>query len=181
MGRRYGVPVMAQGVVTDAKAPGAQAGWEKMANGLVAALAGSDVVNGLGLLDSHQTLSLEQLVIDDEIFRVIRRIRRGFGAEPERLMLDLIQEVGIGGNFLGKRSTLDLLKAGEHFEPGLGQRGSYDAWLRRGQSELDLARERAERILRVHEPPALPPAVDEALGAILERASGPAARELSHG
>jgi len=170
MGHHYGVPVMAQGVVSDAKVPGPQAAWEKMASGLTAALAGSDVVNGLGLLDSHQMLSLEQLVIDDEIFRGIRAVARGFAADEPHFMLELIGEVGIGGNFLGKRATLDFLKAGEHFTPRLNQRGSYDAWAKRGKSEVEAAGERARDLLRDHEVMPLAPDVDRALDAIVARA-----------
>jgi len=170
IGHHYGVPVMAQGVVTDAKTPGVQAGYEKMASGLTAALAGSDVINGLGLLDSHQLMCLEQLVIDDEIFRMIRRVVRGFEADREHLMLDLIGEVGIGGNFLGKRSTLKYLKAGEHFQPRFSHRGSYDSWLRRNQSELDTAREQVRRILKEHGVLALPAEAARGLREILGRA-----------
>jgi trimethylamine--corrinoid protein Co-methyltransferase len=172
MGARYGVPVMAQGMVTDAKHPGFQAGSEKMENGLVAALAGADVVNGLGLLDSSQVLSLEQMVLDDEAFRSIRRVAAGFEADPSRLMSELVAEVGPGGNFLGKRATLAYLKAGEHFEPRLGQRGSWDAFERRGRSELELARERVSRLLRDHQTAPLAPEVERALGEVLERAGG---------
>jgi trimethylamine--corrinoid protein Co-methyltransferase len=180
MGHHYRVPVMAQGFVSDAKAPGAQAASEKTASGLVAALAGSDVINGLGLLDSHQTLSLEQLVLDDEICRSVRGLTRGFEVDAKHLQLELIGEVGIGGNFLGKRSTLEFLKAGEHFEPRLNQRGSYDTWLRRGKGEIELARERAQKILREHAAPELPADVAKAFDEIVGRAQQ-ATEEVRHG
>lgn len=170
MGRHYGVPVMAQGLVSDAKAPGPQAAAEKTASGLVAALAGSDIVNGLGLLDSSQLLSLEQMVLDDEVFRGIRRVAGGFETDAPRLLLDLVDEVGVGGNFLSRRATLDYLKAGEHFDARLGQRGSYDAWSRRGADELAPARARVDALLRDHVVPPLSEDTDRALAAILERA-----------
>jgi trimethylamine--corrinoid protein Co-methyltransferase len=171
MGRHYGVPVMTQGMVSDAKQPGPQAGAEKVTSGLVAALAGADIVNGLGLIDSSQLLSLEQMVLDDEAFRGIRRVAQGFETDEARLMTDLVAEVGPGGNFLGKRATLAYLKAGEHFEPRLGQRGSWDAWSRRGKSELDLARERVDRLLGQHVVPPLPAETERALAQVLGRAS----------
>ena len=181
MGRRYRVPVMAQGFVSDAKAPGAQAAWEKTVRGLVAALAGSDAINGLGLLDSHQTLSQEQLVIDDEICRTVRRVASGFEADARHLLLDLVSEVGIGGNFLGKRTTLDFLRAGEHFEARLSHRGPYDAWLGRGKSEVDLARERAVSLLSRHEVLPLQGDVAKALDGIVERAAKATAAGERHG
>lgn len=170
MAHHYGVPAMAQGVVTDAKTPGFHAGMEKMASGLTAALGGSDVVNGIGLLDSHQLLSLEQLVLDDELFRGVRRVASGFDTGQDRALLDLIEAVGCGGNFLGQRRTLEFLRRGEHFDPRLGQRGSYDDWSRRGRSEVAAARERAAALLRDHEPARLSRDVDAALTAIVARA-----------
>jgi trimethylamine--corrinoid protein Co-methyltransferase len=170
MGHYYGVPVMAQGVVTDAKAPGLQAGWEKMASGLVAALAGSDVINGLGLLDAHQLLSLEQMVFDDEIARMIRGTARGFEMDSERMMAHLIREVGCGGNFLGQRATLDFLKRGEHMEPHLGQRVSHDRWLKGQGCDVSTARSKAASILRDPAQSRLPEGVDRDLMGIVSRA-----------
>jgi len=171
MAHHYGVPVMAQGMVSDAKQPGAQAAAEKVTSGLVAALSGADIVNGLGLLDSSQLLSLEQMVLDDEAFRGLRRVAQGFETDAERLMTELVAEVGPGGNFLGKRATLAYLKAGEHFEPRLGQRGSWDAWSRRGRTELATARDRVETLLAEHVVPPLPAETERAIDQVLERAA----------
>jgi trimethylamine--corrinoid protein Co-methyltransferase len=170
IGHHLGVPVLAQGVVSDAKAPGPQAAWEKAVNGLTAVLAGSDVINGLGLLDAHQTLSLEQLVLDDEMVRSLRRLEAGVNIDAERLMLDLIREIGPGGHFLGQRSTLDYLRRGEHFQPRLGFRGPWEAWTARRADEVAEARQRAHRLLAGHCPEPLPGEVSRALLEIVERA-----------
>ncbi|MEE9219556.1 MAG: trimethylamine methyltransferase family protein [Acidobacteriota bacterium] len=170
MGHHLGVPVMAQGVVSDAKVPGVQAAYEKAMNGLTAVLAGSDALNGVGLLDAHQLLSFEQMVIDDEIVRQARRIGGGFAIDDERLMLALIGEVGIGGHFLGKRATLEYLRKGEHFQPRFSYRGSFESWHERGFDELALARGQVQRILEEHPVMPLAPEVEEALNQIVLRA-----------
>jgi trimethylamine--corrinoid protein Co-methyltransferase len=169
IGQHLGVPVMGQGLVTDAKAPGTQAAYEKGISGLSCFLARSDVVNGLGLLDSSQMLSLEQMVIDDEIVRMLRRIERGFEIDTDHLMLDLIAEVGIGGHFLGKRRTLEYLRKGEHFQPLLSFRGPYHAWQNSGYDEVAAARERAGRLIKEHEVLPLAPEVEKALGELIAR------------
>jgi trimethylamine--corrinoid protein Co-methyltransferase len=151
IGKHIGVPVLAQGLVTDAKAPGTQAAYEKAVNGLSAFMAGSDVVNGLGLLDSSQLLSFEQMVIDDEIVNMLRRVERGFEIDPEHLMLDLVADVGHDGHFLGQRRTLEYLRKGEHFQPKLSFRGAYQAWKDSGYDEVETARERASQLLKEHE------------------------------
>jgi trimethylamine--corrinoid protein Co-methyltransferase len=133
-------------------------------------MAGSDVVNGLGLLDSHQLLSLEQLVIDDEVASLVKRMARGFEVDQEHIMLDLMREVGIGGNFLGQRRTLEHLKKGEHFEPKLSYRASYEAWWDRRYDEVECARERAARLLKEHEVAPLGPEVEGAIRETVMRA-----------
>ena len=159
IGRHLDVPVMAQGLVTDAKAPGTQAAYEKAMNGLSAFMAGSDVVNGVGLIDSSQLLSFEQMLIDDEMTQMLRRIETGFEVDAEHLMLDLIADVGHGGHYLGQRRTLEYLKKGEHFQPKLSFRGSYQVWKDSGYDELATARDRASQLLKEHE--VLPLAAEE--------------------
>jgi trimethylamine--corrinoid protein Co-methyltransferase len=170
IGKHIGVPVLAQGLVSDAKVPGVQAAYEKAVNGLSAFMAGSDVVNGLGLLDSHQLLALEQMVIDDEIANMLRRIERGFEIDDEHLMLDLIADVGIGGHFLGQRRTLEYLKKGEHFQPQLSFRGAYQTWHDTGYDEVAAAREQVSRLLKEHEVLPLAPEAEKALGELIARA-----------
>jgi trimethylamine--corrinoid protein Co-methyltransferase len=178
IGHHLGVPVLAQGLVSDAKAPGPQAAWEKATNGLTALMAGSDVINGLGLLDAHQTLSLEQMVIDDEIFRSLRRIERGIDIDDKRLMLDLIHEAGPGGNFLGKRATLDYLRRGEHFLPRLGFRGPWESWRARRMDEVEEARRRARALLAEHRPQPLALEQGRALQEIVEGADRESAAQI---
>jgi trimethylamine--corrinoid protein Co-methyltransferase len=170
IGKHFEVPVMAQGLVTDAKAPGAQAAYEKAVNGLSAFMAGSDVINGLGLLDSSQLLALEQMVIDDEITNMLRRIEQGFEIDDEHLMLDLIADMGHGGHFLGQRRTLEYLRKGEHFQPQLSFRGAFQAWQDSGYDEVAAARERAGHLLKEHEVLPLAPEVEKALGELIVRA-----------
>jgi len=168
--RHIGVPVMNQGLVSDAKTPGTQAAYEKATNGMAAFMAGCDVVNGLGLLDSNQLMSLEQLLIDDELARMLKRAARGFEVDAEHCMLDLIRDVGIGGHYLGQRQTLNYLRKGEHFQPTLTYRGSYEAWQERQYNEVEAAREQAKRLLKEHEVVPLAPEVEKALGETVMRA-----------
>jgi len=61
---------------------------------------GVSLVWGLGQLESEMTLSLAQLVIDDEMVAFVRRHRRGFAVDDASLALDLVREVGIAGSYL---------------------------------------------------------------------------------
>ena len=61
---------------------------------------GVSLVWGLGQLESEMTLSLAQLVIDDEMVAYVRRHRRGFVVDDASLALDVVRETGIAGSFL---------------------------------------------------------------------------------
>ena len=77
MARFYGLPNTQAGCLTDAKAPGPQAVMEKLITTLPLVLSGADYIQGPGALETSGTLCLEQIVVDDEIARLCKRLRDG--------------------------------------------------------------------------------------------------------
>jgi len=78
---------------------------------------------------------------------MVRRIVAGAEITPETVMLDVIERVGPGGNYLKERVTRDRVRAGEHFYPSIGDRLPYEQWVADGRTEADRAREAVECIL----------------------------------
>ena len=74
VGHHVGVPVLCPGLSTDAKHAGIQAGYEKAMKAATVCAAGPDIVTGWGLIDSHNTMSLPQSVIDNEMAGMLRRL-----------------------------------------------------------------------------------------------------------
>jgi len=72
---------------------------------------------GMGLIDSVNTLSLPQIVIDGEIAGMIRRLLGEVEFSPQTMARETIERVGIGGNFLREKETRRRIRAGEHFVP----------------------------------------------------------------
>ena len=143
----YGVPSLCGGFDATASVPGTQATLEQFASGLSLVLGGADLICGTGLLEDARTLWLEQLVIDDEMINMIRRIAEGIVVDDAHLALDVIERVGIGGMFLGQRHTMEHLRR-EHFIPKLVDRRSYDLWAADGRKALEeRARERVRQAL----------------------------------
>jgi trimethylamine--corrinoid protein Co-methyltransferase len=105
LGRFYRLP-SASWVSTESLLEDEQAALEKMFGLQTHTQAGVSLVWGLGQLESEMTLSLAQLVIDDEMVAFVRRHRRGFAVGEEELALDLVREVGIAGSFLETAHTL---------------------------------------------------------------------------
>ncbi len=117
LGRFYGLP-SSSWVSTESVFEDAQAALETMFGIAAHVQEGVSLVWGLGQLESEMTLSLAQLVIDDEMVAYVRRHRRGFAVDEASLALDLVREVGIAGSFLGTDHTLAHHR-GELFSPRL--------------------------------------------------------------
>ena len=148
VGHLLGVPVAVAGMATEAKHAGIQAGYEKALRGLTACAAGADVLSGgVGMLDSVNTLYLPQIVIDNEIAGMIRRLLGDVTISHEEILGDMMERVGIGGHFLAEKETRRRIRAGEHFAPVISTRASYDVWKAEGRDEVAAARERAAAML----------------------------------
>lgn len=164
----YGMPALVAGFVGTAKEPGPQAAIEKFTSGMLPFLAGADIMCGIGLLEDCRTLYLEELIIEEEIVKILERISRGIEVNDETLALDVIHRVGIQKDYLSQRHTLAHLKT-EMFVPTLIDRRAHETWLKEGRETL-LARAhaRAAEILDSHAPPRLPADIDKELLAIVK-------------
>lgn len=106
MGRFYRMP-SASWASTESVHEDEQAALEKMFAIHAHLEEGVSLVWGLGQLESEKTLSLAQLVMDDEMVRFARHHRRGFAVSDDEIQYDLIRRVGISGNFLETEHTLE--------------------------------------------------------------------------
>ena len=112
LGHLHGLPVDVFGLATDAIHMDEQAGYERALNGVLPCLAGADMLSGAGLIEAATGARLEQIVIDDEVFGMILRLRRGFEVNDDTLALDLIDQVGPKGNYLGEPHTARHIRGG---------------------------------------------------------------------
>ena len=151
---RYRFPSNLYGFGTSAKNAGDQAEMEKMLSGVVLALGKPHVVTGSGMLDNGLTHSLEQLVIDNEAIRFIKRIRRKITISEETIGIDaLITAMRSAGNILAEEHALKHMRGeGEMLDCSLGQwMNSYSHWEDEGKPSLyDRAHDKVEEILFSH-------------------------------
>lgn len=148
----YGRPGGSHAGKTDACYPGAQAGFEKALTVLMPILCGATGIGTLGQLEGGMTFSPVQLAIDNEIIGYIKRALRGFDVTDETLALDVIKEVGIGGNFLTHEHTAMNYRK-EFYLTDLLERLQWSSWEKqeiKGMEEK--AREKVKKILASHDP-----------------------------
>jgi trimethylamine--corrinoid protein Co-methyltransferase len=123
---------------------------------LLSALAGANLIYGAGMLEAGMTFSFGQLVIDDEIAAMVKRIVNGVSIDDELIAVDLIKKVGIGNNFLTQRHTLNHLES-EQVQATIIDRRMRGAWEKRGSKSLiQSANQKAAELLKTHEPQPLP-------------------------
>ena len=129
----------------------------------------------VGVVGNGVGLSLEQCILNDESVKYLSRMLRGFEVNDETLALDLIKEVGIGGNFLAEEHTVKHFRE-ELWPPGPAwTRETWDGWQSEGCTSMaDRAACEVNRILETHriEP------IDEDLAREIDRIVECAKREL---
>ena len=151
MARHYGLPSMMGGMGNTAKAPGMQLGYEKALTTAVVALAGCDLLTGLGGLNDSLFVGMEQLLIDAEIWEHIERTAAGVDVSDAEIALDVIEAVGPRGQFLNQPHTLANFR--RLFMSRLSDRSSYEAWAAAGRKDMyEAAHAEVERILAAHRP-----------------------------
>jgi len=136
----------------DSKLPDAQTGHEKTLTAILPALAGANLIYGMGMLEMGQVLSFSQMVMDNEFAAMIKRSIRGIEVNDELMAVDLIKQVGIGGNFLGEKHTMEHI-VGEQIQADLIDRRMRGGWKKKGAKDLHQSSvERAKKILETHQP-----------------------------
>ena len=171
MARYYDLPVEGSGGGTDAFVPGIQTSYERAMNFLMPMLSWPDLIVGAGLMGGSMIMSLEQLVIDAQVFRMAKQAHRGIPSRDEMWLDDVIQRVGPGGNFLGQKSTALNMRSGEWLAPELGVHNTQKAWEDAGKKDiLEQAREKVEHLLATHKPLPLGDDAEKELDKIYKRA-----------
>ncbi len=141
----YNLPIYNTAGVSDAKLPDIEAGYEKMANILLSALAGANFIHdAAGLLDTGLTVAYEQYVIDNEILGMVKKVLQGIEITEERLAFADIKEVGPGGNFLTAATTLKYMRS-ELYKQELYVPDRWEKWQEEGALNTS---ERAGKIAR---------------------------------
>jgi trimethylamine:corrinoid methyltransferase-like protein len=80
---------------------------------------------------------------------MIRRFVRDEPVDATRALVDDIAAVGVGGHYLGRRSTRELYRGGEQWQPALLRREPFDTYA--GRTLVGDAAERARQILAEHD------------------------------
>ncbi len=147
---RYRIPLSMGSFATGAKEPNWQAGVENSLSTFMACIAMSDMLLGVGLLHGSRIWSYEQMLMDCEIYAMVRKMLEGIAVDDETLALDTIKAVGPGGNFLAQKHTLKHMR--DIYLPQFMDRRPYSTWEQKGDGAREWALAKARGILEQHQP-----------------------------
>ena len=152
MAHFYGLPFQG-GTGIDATLPDAQAGYERAIQVLTDSLGGVNFVHlSLGMMEQMLLASYEQVVIDNEILGAAFRVVQGVEVNDDTIALDVIKEVGIGGNYLAHDHTVKYLRP-HYWFPKITNRETWGPWMAAGGKDMrQRANDRARQILAEHRP-----------------------------
>ena len=173
MARWLDLPNWGYGGTSDAQVVDAQAGMEAAELTLLAMLAGSNLNHDVGYLDFGLTGALELVVMVDEFVSLNRRLLGGIPVDRDTMGLDVIAQVGPGGDFLSTKHTARNVRA--QWRPTILNRKGHEQWKDEGGADLrEKARRKAADLLARHAPPDLPAGVSSRIDAVLDGFAGPA-------
>jgi trimethylamine--corrinoid protein Co-methyltransferase len=165
-----GVPMCGTAGCSDAKLFDEQAAIEATCNIATAALAGGNMIHGMGYLEQGLTSSPDLMVASDEIIDMVKRILRGIPVTDGTMALDVMDGVGPGGHFLDQDHTYHRFRA-EIWLPKIIDRQNWENWeLSGSKSYRERVRERVIGILETETEPLLDRAMHQELRRICELA-----------
>jgi len=168
VGKHLGLPTQAYIGLSDAKLLDAQAGLESGVGAVLAALSGINSVSGPGMLDFESCISLEKLVLDDDVCGMALRLVRGIEPRDDFPALPLFQELLAEKHLLIAKHTRKWLRT-EHYFPGaVIDRANRGRWQAEGGPTLgQRARREKERLVSAWQPPRIGDAVRAELSRLM--------------
>jgi trimethylamine--corrinoid protein Co-methyltransferase len=98
---------------------------------------------------------------------MVKRMLRPIVVNPETIMLDLIEQIGPEGNFIGEYRSSSICRQ-EIWVPTLMDRNPHSVWEKKGSLSIEQRTvERLRAILQKQQPAPLPESVSQEISSIL--------------
>jgi trimethylamine--corrinoid protein Co-methyltransferase len=166
MGRFYQLPVWGYSGHTDSKVVDAQAAADAQFSVMTALLARTNLNHDVGYIESGLGTSPELILLTNEIISQTRRFTAGVRLDDDALALDVIDEVGPGGEFLTTNHSMRQWR--DLWLPQLFDRQRLEPWQEDGSPWLNVRlREAVVSIMDSHQVEPLPASAEAEIEHIL--------------
>jgi trimethylamine--corrinoid protein Co-methyltransferase len=148
MAHHWGMPALGGAFGTEcAKLDSWRSAAEVATDPLLVALAGAEIVTGIGLRDTYTLLYPEAIILDDDLYHQARYSLLDMEITPETLAVDVINSVKPGGHFLSQKHTRKFMRTAmvRGVIHQLDETGQY-------KDPSEYAREKVKWILENHQP-----------------------------
>lgn len=135
----------------DSKKLDAQSGHEFTLTAIIPALAGANLIYGVGMLDSALTWDYASAYLQNEFIDMILKVVNGIQITDETLAMDVIRDVGPAGEFITHEHTYNNFK--KLSNPKMMDRDNRENWEAAGSPDIaELAFEKSQDILQNYQP-----------------------------
>jgi len=146
LARFYKTPSHTTAPNSDNHAHDEQNAWEKTFSTFSSVAAGHDLIVNCGMFATGMTCSHEQLIMDEEISAMSKRIAEGILVNDDTVARDLIKEIGPRGDYMTADHTMDWLHSREYLLPRVSVRGPRASWEAAGAKDTyQLAKDKVQQ------------------------------------
>lgn len=162
-----GLPVCSTGGCSETTGLGQQAAMEMATSLYYGFFSGTNLVQHVGFLNRGWDISLDGILLCDELIGMIKQIGKGIDTDDEYLALDVISDIGPGGEFISSDHTFQHYL--EWYIPKYLDRTVYTTWSSLGRKAmLDNIQQERIRILAEYTPEPLDPGIEHELISSIE-------------
>jgi trimethylamine--corrinoid protein Co-methyltransferase len=168
MARFYRLPCWGYAGHSDSAVLDEQAAVDAQFSVQTALLAKTNLNHDVGYLEAGLANSPEYMVLTNEIISMNRAFAHGVRIDDEALAVEVVNDVGPGGQFLSHEHTMAHWR--ELWTPKVFDRQRLDPWLEKGgKATWARVREMTLAILDSHQPEPLSAGVDAEIEYILQK------------
>ena len=167
MARYYKLPSWGYAGCTDSCIFDEHAAADASLSIMTALLSGENLVHDIGYMEAGLTFGVEMVLYADEIISRMKTFCQGMALDSDSLALDLIDEVGPGGEYITTDHTFRHFR--DFWQPRYFNRNRRDDWVAGGSKSMgDKLREKAIEIMETHRPEELSASLHEKIEYILK-------------
>ncbi len=169
LAEHYKLPSHSTAFDTDANLHDEQNAIEKLFNAIATLMAKTDIVIDCGMFSTGFNSSYEQLVVDNDMAKFVRRFLNGVEVNGDTIAYDVIRSVGHNKTYLMEEHTLRNLGPEERTNYRIFNRDVPAIWEQRGKpSIMDNARKLALDVLKSHKVDPLPKGTRDRMAKIIK-------------
>lgn len=130
----FNLPTHNYGSGSDSPAVDEQSMSERAILTTLMGLSGADILGGAGQIEVATAVSPIQLIVDNEVMGMVRRIAQGFSLDDENMAWEELTKANPGDHFLTSPHTLRHCREG--YMPKVFARLTREAWEQEGKHHL---------------------------------------------